>query len=1312
MIKRTLWYGCLVLLCCSLGVYALTATQSSKVVLKGKPVTGNVSTTSVATPSTTPVTGSAIATKKAPAVKSETAAEVVTEDPMLHAAKVAWENFLATGTMSDADKALVLRYGAGDPGNPGNVNQGRGNDRLDNVGGPDAFGYRYKDNVSPDTATYNWIELRGDAGATWISSWVSYDDGCASAAVPIGFTFPFYGTNYTTLTPTSNGQIEFGTCTASYYSGCVGQAGMGAAILPYMFDLHLQRGGDATGNAVVGYKNFGTYFVIEYDSVGYYSTSYAGSSMKFQVILYPDGKIKMQYNTLTLVGAPSMATVGIQNAATSFLQYRCSSQGNTVMPLAAGRAIWFYQAPGLLHDFSATSITSPLPSAAFVNTPYNVTAVFTNAGQTTEAAPVKYRFNNGAIVGPENTAVIAQYITDTHTFATQITMPATPGAYQLLVWSDLATDLDRTNDTARVTINVRTCYNTAIGPDAVTLTGQTNCGNGNTYMNTCLGYYDGGEDVVYAWTVVTPGDYTITMNPYTTTYPGLLISDHCPPDSNCIAFASNSGAVPLTIACRTFAAGTYYIMVDTWPSPNCIPTFDLTIASCASARCCYGDVMNPSCQNTNAAGCTALGGVWTPGSTCELNPCPIPAPGEFCSNAIPLALNTTYTGTTVGFANDYNYVSSTGAPDVVYSYTAVPGQVPVTFSLCGSGFDTYIYLYEATCTGTPIIYNDDFCSLQSQVSCVPLTAGVTYFIVVDGFSAGSGAYSLLATPCTPCNVDSAGVTFFEPVEPWPVPGNYSWTDPDGGCNDSIPVFAGVACGESGFGKTFLYTDSISGSIYTDTDWYRLVLSTPQYVTVTATGEIAINMLLTTDVCPVSVLNSLTTTGTCSTGTFTSACLDAGVYYVFFSASGSAASSQQYDYRFEVTCTPCTPCVVTPPVGAVEENEPCGTDINGGCNSATPIFSPIACDEWVHGTSQCVGGTRDTDWYELVNTTMDSVIFTWKIVAEFPVLGFILDGTTGCATLVQLISGTAAECDTVTMSSGVLGYGTYWFWVGKSDFVDFPCKDYAAQLTCQTIDSPCNKPDSLTVYLAPDGLHTWLHFRAHDIGRYVIYESTNKNNDGDPRAGDPLFTARDTITTVTQNTTVSWTDANATVAYKNYSVLCIDCTPPPPTGRCCYGANLCATNLEADCGTLGGSWTQGLTCEANPCPVLVPQTNDECTSAYVAVAGQEYDGSTTWATGVTDITTCVYNDLIDVWFSYTPTVDGTVTIALCGSDYDSGIAAFSDCPPTAAGEVACDDDTCGNLTSQASFAATANTTYYIRVSGYSGATGNYHLLITQ
>ncbi|HEX2901408.1 MAG TPA: hypothetical protein VHS96_16960, partial [Bacteroidia bacterium] len=62
------------------------------------------------------------------------------------------------------------------------------------------------------------------------------------------------------------------------------------------------------------------------------------------------------------------------------------------------------------------------------------------------------------------------------------------------------------------------------------------------------------------------------------------------------------------------------------------------------------------------------------------------------------------------------------------------------FSLCGSSFDTYIYVSTGCCGGSVLAQNDDFCGLSSEVT-VNLAAG-TYYVDVEPWSGGSGSYTL------------------------------------------------------------------------------------------------------------------------------------------------------------------------------------------------------------------------------------------------------------------------------------------------------------------------------------------------------------------------------------------------------------------------------------------------------------------------------------------------------------------------------------------------------------------------------------------
>jgi len=125
-----------------------------------------------------------------------------------------------------------------------------------------------------------------------------------------------------------------------------------------------------------------------------------------------------------------------------------------------------------------------------------------------------------------------------------------------------------------------------------------------------------------------------------------------------------------------------------------------------------------------------------------------PCPGVQPLPASPVA------GSTVGHGGDtVGSCAPSTSPDVPYVFTICPGDIDFSFTTCnaGSAYDTVLYLKEGgggTCGGTEIDCDDDMlgaCAagpLFSEVSATLTDAGL-YFIVVDGFGAGSqGNYVL------------------------------------------------------------------------------------------------------------------------------------------------------------------------------------------------------------------------------------------------------------------------------------------------------------------------------------------------------------------------------------------------------------------------------------------------------------------------------------------------------------------------------------------------------------------------------------------
>lgn len=178
----------------------------------------------------------------------------------------------------------------------------------------------------------------------------------------------------------------------------------------------------------------------------------------------------------------------------------------------------------------------------------------------------------------------------------------------------------------------------------------------------------------------------------------------------------------------------------------------------------------------------------------------------------------TDSGATCGYIQDVvpccGYAAS---PDLFYSYTS-PGAQTVSISLCGSGYDTILAIYDSA--GNCLACNDDFCGLQSEIDNFTMGAGL-YYIQVTGYASSCGSYTLtVSPPAPPCQVTCPAGALIE-GEPDCYDGYVDMYN--GGCNSTPQVFqdvsaqsgtSAVMCGKSG---TYLY----QGLSYRDTDWFRV-----------------------------------------------------------------------------------------------------------------------------------------------------------------------------------------------------------------------------------------------------------------------------------------------------------------------------------------------------------------------------------------------------------------------------------------------------------------------------------------------------------
>jgi hypothetical protein len=131
---------------------------------------------------------------------------------------------------------------------------------------------------------------------------------------------------------------------------------------------------------------------------------------------------------------------------------------------------------------------------------------------------------------------------------------------------------------------------------------------------------------------------------------------------------------------------------------------------------------------------------------------------DTCEEATPVACGDVILGdTSIGTDTGGNL-----APDLWYSYTGGGLLEEVTISLCdgGTDYDSLIRVFDA-CGGGEIAVNDDACGLQSELTFTS-DGTSTYFIMVEGFGASSGNFTMSVT-CEPLGIDDidfAGFNYY------------------------------------------------------------------------------------------------------------------------------------------------------------------------------------------------------------------------------------------------------------------------------------------------------------------------------------------------------------------------------------------------------------------------------------------------------------------------------------------------------------------------------------------------------------------------
>ncbi len=309
---------------------------------------------------------------------------------------------------------------------------------------------------------------------------------------------------------------------------------------------------------------------------------------------------------------------------------------------------------------------------------------------------------------------------------------------------------------------------------------NSTCGAQDDYENTCLGSYDGGEDLIYELVVTEDICVDISATAAASSWMGLAIDDVCPlsaGSADCL-YKVTSSSGPWELSNVALSTGVYYLMIDTWPSPECVD-FELTIETCAIGACCSngictegsepecaaiggtylgddttcaGDPCNmgaccvgSACVNTTGMGCSDLGGVYLGGGTmCDSAVC-----NDDCVNAelvtdgIPAVEGDNTNASDIDDAEASCQANSNH--DVWYEYVATCTGPVIASTENSTVSDTVLSVYDGCGTsGVEIVCDDDGGAVPALSAFVTFDAveGTSYFFRVAGYNTNVGEFDL------------------------------------------------------------------------------------------------------------------------------------------------------------------------------------------------------------------------------------------------------------------------------------------------------------------------------------------------------------------------------------------------------------------------------------------------------------------------------------------------------------------------------------------------------------------------------------------
>ena len=138
------------------------------------------------------------------------------------------------------------------------------------------------------------------------------------------------------------------------------------------------------------------------------------------------------------------------------------------------------------------------------------------------------------------------------------------------------------------------------------VTGDSTCGYGDNYTTSdiaCTGSYMDGDEKIYSFTpVANIASFNVEMTNISDTWSGIFITDDSTTSGNCLGNVGTSGTATRGVYNIPLVSGTtYYIIVSTYPTPQCISSFDINMytVSCPGAMSLSADTITLTSASLN-----------------------------------------------------------------------------------------------------------------------------------------------------------------------------------------------------------------------------------------------------------------------------------------------------------------------------------------------------------------------------------------------------------------------------------------------------------------------------------------------------------------------------------------------------------------------------------------------------------------------------------------------------------------------------------------------------------------------------------------